>query len=279
MLKLLIIFLSSVAAEYWATEHDVFGRALHYRSDRPSELVYDSSEDGCGVRIYVSTTYPFSNFHISNIFSLVNRTFATQGMPQVFIHEIIRDVSLPDDRNATRVHQRLTGLSDTTNVCAVMWLLGQIFDEGVIGYAYVRGACQCGSPQVAYSAPMRVIDEGEGFLSAVNIEGWIVGHELGHLLGADHVAAANVLMNPQLQQRSPSVQPFIMHVNSRNQMKNYLDQCNDDQCLTKVSEFHTLPKLPHVEGHYHSDGYDEIYIVVGIILPLAFIGLAIALLY
>ena len=95
------------------------------------------------------------------------------------------------DRNATRMHQSLTSLSDMTNACAVIWLLGQIFDQGVIGYAYVGGACQCGAPQVAFSAPMRVIDEGMGFLSAVNIEAWIVGHELGHLLGADHVGNAN----------------------------------------------------------------------------------------
>ena len=264
-------------ARFWASEEEGGGRALHYAVDTPaiSPLEFESHLHGCGVRLYLDETYIFSQTHIDHVFSLVNRTYATQGLPQVFIHEIVR-VSMPGlSTTATEAHQAFTQASNTDGVCAVLWLTGRLFDSNIIGLAFVGGACDCGQKKVGFVAPMRVIDAGEGFLAAVNLEAWIVGHELGHLLGADHVGSANFLMHPRLQERSPSVQPFLLHRNTREKMNSYLDQCEDTQCLKVVHSHNKLPPLPK-GSHRHGDVHtSDLAIVLAFLIPFLILSVLI----
>lgn len=150
--------------------------------------------------------------------------------------------------NATKFHEIVTQQSKNDDVCAVMWLTGRLFDDYVIGYAWVKGACsQCGAPIVGFAASERVIDEDDGFLSAVNLEAWIVGHELGHLLGANHVGSSNYLMSPTINNRNPSVEPFSLHPNTQKDIQTYLKSCQQDQCLSAPSK-----QLPHLDQYYHT---------------------------
>lgn len=85
---LLSALCSLAQAKFWATSHRENGRVLHWKAEPgqgfdSAPLEYNPQTDGCGVRVYLDETYRFSTHHIQHVFSLVNKTFVSQDLPQV----------------------------------------------------------------------------------------------------------------------------------------------------------------------------------------------------
>lgn len=85
---LLLAVASGAQAKFWATTHRENGRVLHWKAEPgqgfdSAPLEYNPQTDGCGVRVYLDETYRFSTHHIQHVFSLVNKTFVSQELPQV----------------------------------------------------------------------------------------------------------------------------------------------------------------------------------------------------
>lgn len=274
---LFFLLVAGASARFWATSPDENRRALHWAPDAQrgfasQPLQYDPRTDGCGVRVYIDEAYRFSAQHIRYVFALVNRTYVAQGLPQVWIHEILRERVAYTGSDGNVLHRHLSQISKTDSVCAVMWLMGRRLDGGVIGYGYVGGACnQCGAPVVAFAASERVIDEDDGFLTAVNLEAWIVAHELGHLLGADHVGTSHYIMSPTIPNRNPSVEPFAMHPTTKSRIEAYLAGCNDPHCLTSPASAppSTQINLNDLPSHTHGTSHDAYWALFALILPFS----------
>ena len=179
------------------------------------------------------------------------------------------------------MHSYLTKQSNTEGVCAVIWLTGETLENNVIGMAWVGGACNhCGRDVVGISASEPVIDGDDSFLSAVNLEAWIVGHELGHLLGADHVGHAEYLMSPSIATRNPSLDPYKIHSNSQNDILSYIQKCEPNTCLKMPEEKHVLKNFGHIYHHHHTWGttHDAIW-ATGVLIVIFLLIIALGFWY
>lgn len=205
-----------------------------------------TSKTGCSVRIYYDEYYRTDETHeqrlehIKNMMEFVNMTYYQQLM-QIYIKDVSGPVAFEDipatgvDWNGN-ILSEMTKNSDYNDVCVVMWLTGRMFTEGVVGVAYLGGACsQCGASSVGFSSVGTMLSDSHTMYERLYIESTVVSHEIGHLMGADHWSNEGTsVMNPTISGFLDPYNLIKFSSGALQEIHNYMQVCDDPTCLTPI---------------------------------------------
>jgi hypothetical protein len=233
--------------------------------------------EGCGVRFHLHGSFMAASSReareqrVLALMLAANETFSRGGLFDMYIHEILHDaVADPvtsDSFAALRTVEAETAFDHAA--CANVWLMHQPFAGSVVGVAWVGGACNSVCHGTQHVAIVSVPPVGDAMQHLVD-EAWVLAHELGHLVGARHVAGDTV-MNPGVVQHDISAFGFPWDNRSLFEIRAHVrGDCGGDTCLTAVPEKHTLCHGTHCHPHTGPTGG----VVAGATLAVLFFLLA-----